>query len=135
MTDAGVAIIFLAFGVGALLVAAIPGLSFGLAIGMFVKRKRLQLNGLLFGECNRYFDNLWVVDQTAKCIRSNHRHRHPRRFADYDIHWCVARSKARETQPLIWLFISVARQFIRIGQSRRSALRYLRLIQPGLSAG
>jgi hypothetical protein len=36
VTDAGVAIIFLAFGVGALLAAAIPGLSFGLAIGMFV---------------------------------------------------------------------------------------------------
>jgi hypothetical protein len=39
VTDAGVAIIFLAFGVGALLAAAIPGLSFGLAIGMFVKRR------------------------------------------------------------------------------------------------
>jgi hypothetical protein len=38
MTDAGVVIIFLAFGVGALLAAAIPGLVLGLPIGMFVKR-------------------------------------------------------------------------------------------------
>lgn len=38
MTDAGVVIIFLAFGVGALLTAAIPGLVLGLPIGMFVKR-------------------------------------------------------------------------------------------------
>ena len=38
MTNAGVAIIFLAFGIGALLAAAIPGLFLGLVIGIFVKR-------------------------------------------------------------------------------------------------
>jgi len=38
VTDAGVVVIFLAFGVGALLAAVIPGLVLGLPIGMFVKR-------------------------------------------------------------------------------------------------
>jgi hypothetical protein len=42
MTDAGVVIIFLWFGVGALLFAAIPGLVLGLPIGMFLKRRDLR---------------------------------------------------------------------------------------------
>ena len=41
MTDAGVVIILLWFGVGALLFAAIPGLVLGLPIGMLVKRRDL----------------------------------------------------------------------------------------------
>ncbi|MBR1120659.1 hypothetical protein JQ628_03960 [Bradyrhizobium lablabi] len=39
MTDAGVVIILLAFGVGALLAATVPGLVMGLSIGLFVKRR------------------------------------------------------------------------------------------------
>jgi hypothetical protein len=42
MTDAGVVIIFLWFGVGALLFAAIPGLALGLPVGLFVKRRDLS---------------------------------------------------------------------------------------------
>jgi hypothetical protein len=43
MTDAGVVIIFLWFGAGALLFAAVPGLVLGLPIGIFVKRRDLGL--------------------------------------------------------------------------------------------
>src|SRR5256885_1925073 len=41
MTDAGVVIIFLWFGMVALLGAAIPGLLLGLLVGLFVKRRDL----------------------------------------------------------------------------------------------
>ena len=42
MTDAGVVIIFLWFGIVALLSAAIPGLALGLPIRLFVKRRDLS---------------------------------------------------------------------------------------------
>ena len=42
MTGAGVTIIFLWFGMAALLFAAIPGLTLGFLIGLFVKRRDLS---------------------------------------------------------------------------------------------
>jgi hypothetical protein len=42
MTGSGVTIIFLWFGVAALLFAAIPGLTLGFLLGLFVKRRDLS---------------------------------------------------------------------------------------------
>src|SRR5215211_6611223 len=64
MTDAGVVIIFLWFGVGALLFAAIPGLTLGLPIGLFMKRRDLSyLASFSISAISAFITCRWLIRQ------------------------------------------------------------------------
>ena len=63
MTDAGVVIIFLWFGMVALLGAAIPGLALGLLVGLFVKRRDLGYLACLAISATSTFITYWWLSK------------------------------------------------------------------------
>lgn len=65
MTGAGVAIIFLAFGIGALLAAAIPGLTVGFLIGLYVERREYRFMACFaFNVIGTLIACVWWIRQT-----------------------------------------------------------------------